>query len=139
MQDLDIWADQATLSESVHDVVELQFLVNGCDVATVAAASYTAVLPFAYFPSLKAAVLEFPLDVSLPLFLYARVLALFPIGRVNFIRASLPSSAQIISPLPATFTSAHEFLRELCLYPGSDTRSYTKLHYSSLTLRTNFR
>ncbi|XP_011501025.1 PREDICTED: uncharacterized protein LOC105364713 [Ceratosolen solmsi marchali] len=62
MQDLDIWADQVSLPENSHDVVDLQFLVNGCEVANVPASSYTAVLPFAYFPSLKAAVLEFPLD-----------------------------------------------------------------------------
>ncbi|XP_008207029.1 uncharacterized protein LOC100121217 isoform X1 [Nasonia vitripennis] len=62
MQDLDIWAEQPVLPTNERDATDLQFLVNGCDLATVPAATYTTVLPFAYFPSLKAVALEFPLD-----------------------------------------------------------------------------
>ncbi|KAG7190376.1 hypothetical protein KM043_006485 [Ampulex compressa] len=64
MQDLGIWKPYAsTASEaSVRDSTEISFLVNGCDVSSVSAARYIAVLPFAYFPSLHAVALEFPLD-----------------------------------------------------------------------------
>ena len=65
MQDLDIWADLPAPPTNVRDATDLQFLVNGCDVSSVPAATYSAVLPFAYFPSLKAVAVEFPLDVSL--------------------------------------------------------------------------
>ncbi|XP_066582477.1 uncharacterized protein [Prorops nasuta] len=63
MQDLGIWKSYPTDSkETVSDTTEVPFLINGCDVSTVSATRYVAVLPFAYFPSLHAAVLEFPLD-----------------------------------------------------------------------------
>uniref|UniRef100_A0ABD2WEF0 Serpin domain-containing protein n=2 Tax=Trichogramma kaykai TaxID=54128 RepID=A0ABD2WEF0_9HYME len=62
MQDLDIWADQPIQPTNARDATELQFLINGCEIAIVPAATYTAVLPFAYFPSLKAVGVEFPLD-----------------------------------------------------------------------------
>ncbi|KAJ8686921.1 hypothetical protein QAD02_022715 [Eretmocerus hayati] len=62
MQDLDIWPDQTALPTDQRDATELQFLVNGCEATNVPAATYTDVLPFAYFPSLKAVGLEFPLD-----------------------------------------------------------------------------
>ncbi|XP_043276421.1 uncharacterized protein Spn85F isoform X2 [Venturia canescens] len=41
---------------------EIAFLVNGCDYSRVTGAVYTAFLPFSYFPSLQASLLEFPLD-----------------------------------------------------------------------------
>lgn len=65
MQDLGIWKPYSTtLNEaSVRDSTEISFLVNGCDVSSVTASRYFAVLPFAYFPSLHAVALEFPLDV----------------------------------------------------------------------------
>ncbi|XP_029056392.2 flocculation protein FLO11-like isoform X2 [Osmia bicornis bicornis] len=64
MQDLGIWKPYSTsLNEaSVRDSTEISFLVNGCDVSSVTATRYIAVLPFAYFPSLHAVALEFPLD-----------------------------------------------------------------------------
>ncbi|XP_014205453.1 uncharacterized protein LOC106637255 [Copidosoma floridanum] len=62
MQDLNAWADQPALPTNVQDTTELQFLVNGCEPVQVPAAIYTTVLPFAYFPTLKAVGLEFPLD-----------------------------------------------------------------------------
>ncbi|KAF3424141.1 hypothetical protein E2986_00573, partial [Frieseomelitta varia] len=64
MQDLGIWKPYSTtLNEaSVRDSTEISFLVNGCDVSSVTASRYFAVLPFAYFPSLHAVALEFPLD-----------------------------------------------------------------------------
>ncbi|XP_014486900.1 PREDICTED: serine/threonine-rich protein adg2 [Dinoponera quadriceps] len=65
MQDLDIWKSYSTLSprESAEDSTsEIAFLVNGCDVYSVSGSRYIAVLPFAYFPSLHAVALEFPLD-----------------------------------------------------------------------------
>lgn len=68
MQDLDIWKSYSTISprESSGDSTsEITFLVNGCDVYSVSGSRYIAVLPFAYFPSLHAVALEFPLDVSL--------------------------------------------------------------------------
>lgn len=67
MQDLDIWKSYSTMSprESSGDSAsEIAFLVNGCDVYSVSGSRYIAVLPFAYFPSLHAVALEFPLDVS---------------------------------------------------------------------------
>lgn len=65
MQDLGIWKPYSiSLNEaSVRDSTEISFLVNGCDVSSVTASRYFAVLPFAYFPSLHAVALEFPLDV----------------------------------------------------------------------------
>ncbi|XP_017792939.1 PREDICTED: uncharacterized protein LOC108574805 [Habropoda laboriosa] len=64
MQDLGIWKPYSpSLNEaSVRDSTEISFLVNGCDVSSVTASRYFAVLPFAYFPSLHAVALEFPLD-----------------------------------------------------------------------------
>ncbi|XP_017764978.1 PREDICTED: mucin-3A-like [Eufriesea mexicana] len=64
MQDLGIWKPfSPSLNEaSVRDSTEISFLVNGCDVSSVTASRYFAVLPFAYFPSLHAVALEFPLD-----------------------------------------------------------------------------
>nr|XP_012146790.1 PREDICTED: location of vulva defective 1-like isoform X1 [Megachile rotundata] len=64
MQDLGIWKPySSSLNEaSVRDSTEISFLVNGCDVSSVTASRYIAVLPFAYFPSLHAVALEFPLD-----------------------------------------------------------------------------
>ncbi|XP_076240936.1 uncharacterized protein LOC143183296 [Calliopsis andreniformis] len=64
MQDLGIWKPySSSLSEaSVRDSTEISFLVNGCDVSSVTASRYFAVLPFAYFPSLHAVAIEFPLD-----------------------------------------------------------------------------
>ncbi|CAL7938577.1 unnamed protein product [Xylocopa violacea] len=64
MQNLGIWKPYSpTLNEaSVRDSTEISFLVNGCDVSSVTASRYFAVLPFAYFPSLRAVALEFPLD-----------------------------------------------------------------------------
>lgn len=64
MQDLGIWKPYAAgVSEaSVRDSTEISFLVNGCDVSSISASRYMAVLPFAYFPSLHAVALEFPLD-----------------------------------------------------------------------------
>ncbi|XP_019696320.1 mucin-17 isoform X2 [Harpegnathos saltator] len=65
MQDLDIWKSYSTMSprESPEDSTsEITFLVNGCDAYSVSGSRYTAVLPFAYFPSLQAVALEFPLD-----------------------------------------------------------------------------
>ncbi|CAK9824579.1 Zan [Anthophora retusa] len=64
MQDLGIWKPYSpNLNEaSVRDSTEISFLVNGCDVSSVTASRYFAVLPFAYFPSLHAVALEFPLD-----------------------------------------------------------------------------
>ncbi|CAL1686305.1 unnamed protein product [Lasius platythorax] len=67
MQDLEIWksySNPVNPSESpVGDsTAEISFLVNGCDVSSVSASRYIAVLPFAYFPSLHAVALEFPLD-----------------------------------------------------------------------------
>nr|XP_034179474.1 uncharacterized protein LOC117603946 isoform X2 [Osmia lignaria] len=64
MQDLGIWKPYSTSQNeaSVRDSTEISFLVNGCDVSSVTATRYIAVLPFAYFPSLHAVALEFPLD-----------------------------------------------------------------------------
>ncbi|XP_032665736.1 mucin-5AC isoform X2 [Odontomachus brunneus] len=65
MQDLDIWKSYSTMSprESSEDSTsEIAFLVNGCDIYSVSGSRYIAVLPFAYFPSLHAVALEFPLD-----------------------------------------------------------------------------
>lgn len=65
MQHLNIWRGAPEADEAaVRDSKQVEFLVNGCEVASVSAATYTAVLPFAYFPSLKAVAVEFPLDVS---------------------------------------------------------------------------
>lgn len=52
-------------SPTGDSIAEISFLVNGCDVSSISASRYIAVLPFAYFPSLHAVALEFPLDVSL--------------------------------------------------------------------------
>ncbi|XP_015126005.1 uncharacterized protein LOC107047716 [Diachasma alloeum] len=69
-----IWIDDAngwlgynpsgTLDDSIinEDMTDLQFLVNGCDPSTISTATYTAALPFAYIPSLRAFGVEFPLD-----------------------------------------------------------------------------
>jgi len=69
MQNLEIWKSYNTVNPSESFIedssAEMSFLVNGCDVSSVSASSYIAVLPFAYFPSLQAVALEFPLDVSL--------------------------------------------------------------------------
>ncbi|XP_029164006.1 chitinase-like protein PB1E7.04c [Nylanderia fulva] len=67
MQDLEIWksySNPVNPSESPagDSAAEISFLVNGCDVSSVSASRYIAVLPFAYFPSLHAVALEFPLD-----------------------------------------------------------------------------
>ncbi|XP_033208214.1 mucin-17-like isoform X2 [Belonocnema kinseyi] len=63
MQHLNIWRGPPEADEAaVRDSKQVEFLVNGCEVATVSAATYTAVLPFAYFPSLKVVAVEFPLD-----------------------------------------------------------------------------
>ncbi|EZA54909.1 Glutamate receptor delta-2 subunit [Ooceraea biroi] len=65
MQNLKIWKSYGTKSSesSTGDTTaEISFLVNGCDVSSVSASRYIAVLPFAYFPSLHAVALEFPLD-----------------------------------------------------------------------------
>lgn len=69
MQDLEIWKlsyNTANPGESStgDSSAEMSFLVNGCDISSVSASKYIAVLPFAYFPSLQAVALEFPLDVS---------------------------------------------------------------------------
>lgn len=66
MQNLGIWKAYPTVNNeaSVRDSTEISFLVNGCDVSSVMASRYVAVLPFAYFPSLQAVAVEFPLDVS---------------------------------------------------------------------------
>jgi len=69
MQNLEIWKSYNTVNPGESFIedssAEMSFLVNGCDVSSVSASSYIAVLPFAYFPSLQAVALEFPLDVSL--------------------------------------------------------------------------
>lgn len=69
MQNLEIWKSShntINADESNGDsTLEISFLVNGCDVSSISASTYIAVLPFAYFPSLHAVALEFPLDVSL--------------------------------------------------------------------------
>ncbi|XP_063978659.1 uncharacterized protein LOC135163284 [Diachasmimorpha longicaudata] len=52
-------ADDSGVNE---DMTDLQFLVNGCDPSTISTATYTAALPFAYIPSLRAFGVEFPLD-----------------------------------------------------------------------------
>ncbi|KAL6263496.1 hypothetical protein P5V15_006287 [Pogonomyrmex californicus] len=66
MQDLEIWKSYNTVnpgdSSAGDSSAEISFLVNGCDVSSVSASRYIAVLPFAYFPSLQAVALEFPLD-----------------------------------------------------------------------------
>ncbi|XP_011865673.1 PREDICTED: mucin-3A isoform X2 [Vollenhovia emeryi] len=67
MQDLEIWKTQYNTvnpgESSIGDSsAEMSFLVNGCDISSVSASRYIAVLPFAYFPSLQAVALEFPLD-----------------------------------------------------------------------------
>ncbi|KAK2575943.1 hypothetical protein KPH14_007305 [Odynerus spinipes] len=64
MQDLGIWKAYPVVTgeASVRDSTEISFLVNGCDVSSVMASRYVAVLPFAYFPSLRAVAVEFPLD-----------------------------------------------------------------------------
>ncbi|XP_014606975.1 PREDICTED: uncharacterized protein LOC106788324 [Polistes canadensis] len=64
MQDLGIWKTNPIVKNeaSVRDSTEISFLVNGCDVSSVMATRYVAVLPFAYFPSLQAVAVEFPLD-----------------------------------------------------------------------------
>lgn len=69
MQDLEIWKSYSAINSDESPVgdstAEISFLVNGCDVSSVSASRYIAVLPFAYFPSLHAVAVEFPLDVSL--------------------------------------------------------------------------
>lgn len=69
MQNLEIWKSYNTVNPSESSIgdssAEMSFLVNGCDISSVSASRYIAVLPFAYFPSLQAVALEFPLDVSL--------------------------------------------------------------------------
>lgn len=69
MQDLEIWKSYNPVnpgeSSAGDSSAEMSFLVNGCDISSVSASKYIAVLPFAYFPSLQAVALEFPLDVSL--------------------------------------------------------------------------
>ncbi|KYM75687.1 Leukocyte elastase inhibitor [Atta colombica] len=66
MQNLEIWKSYNTANPSESSngdtSAEMSFLVNGCDVSSVSASRYIAVLPFAYFPSLQAVALEFPLD-----------------------------------------------------------------------------
>ncbi|KAI4493974.1 hypothetical protein M0802_009350 [Mischocyttarus mexicanus] len=64
MQDLGIWKTHPIVKNeaTVRDSTEISFLVNGCDVSSVMASRYLAVLPFAYFPSLQAVAVEFPLD-----------------------------------------------------------------------------
>ncbi|XP_077271972.1 uncharacterized protein LOC143902710 isoform X2 [Temnothorax americanus] len=66
MQDLEIWKSYNTVNPGESSIgdssAEMSFLVNGCDVSSVSASRYIAVLPFAYFPSLQAVALEFPLD-----------------------------------------------------------------------------
>ncbi|KAH0948077.1 hypothetical protein HN011_004572 [Eciton burchellii] len=64
MQDLEIWKSYSAKSNesSMGDITEISFLVNDYDVSSVSASRYVAVLPFAYFPSLHAVALEFPLD-----------------------------------------------------------------------------
>ncbi|XP_072742879.1 uncharacterized protein Ir93a isoform X3 [Anoplolepis gracilipes] len=66
MQNLEIWKSYSTVnpgeSPAEDSSAEISFLVNGCDVSSVSASRYIAVLPFAYFPSLHAVALEFPLD-----------------------------------------------------------------------------
>ncbi|XP_071557260.1 uncharacterized protein [Temnothorax nylanderi] len=66
MQDLEIWKSYNTVNPGEPSIgdssAEMSFLVNGCDVSSVSASRYIAVLPFAYFPSLQAVALEFPLD-----------------------------------------------------------------------------
>ncbi|KAG5340159.1 ILEU inhibitor, partial [Acromyrmex heyeri] len=66
MQNLEIWKSYNTVNPSESSIgdssAEMSFLVNGCDVSSVSASRYIAVLPFAYFPSLQAVALEFPLD-----------------------------------------------------------------------------
>jgi hypothetical protein len=70
MQDLEIWKSYSAKSNesSMGDITEISFLVNDYDVSSVSASRYVAVLPFAYFPSLHAVALEFPLDVSQKLY-----------------------------------------------------------------------
>ncbi|XP_012063403.1 PREDICTED: uncharacterized protein LOC105626714 [Atta cephalotes] len=66
MQNLEIWKSYNTANPSESSngdtSAEMSFLVNGCDISSVSASRYIAVLPFAYFPSLQAVALEFPLD-----------------------------------------------------------------------------
>ncbi|XP_025267198.1 uncharacterized protein LOC105259579 isoform X1 [Camponotus floridanus] len=66
MQNLEIWKSSYNTinadESSNGDSAEISFLVNGCDVSSISASTYIAVLPFAYFPSLHAVALEFPLD-----------------------------------------------------------------------------
>ncbi|XP_028045080.2 cell wall protein PRY3 [Monomorium pharaonis] len=66
MQNLEIWKSYNTVNPSDSSIgdssAEMSFLVNGCDISSVSASRYIAVLPFAYFPSLQAVALEFPLD-----------------------------------------------------------------------------
>ncbi|XP_018308139.1 pheromone-regulated protein PRM7 isoform X2 [Mycetomoellerius zeteki] len=66
MQNLEIWKSYNTVNPSESSIgdssAEMSFLVNGCDISSVSASRYIAVLPFAYFPSLQAVALEFPLD-----------------------------------------------------------------------------
>jgi len=70
MQNLEIWKSYSTKSNesSMGDITEISFLVNDCDISSVSASRYIAILPFAYFPSLHAVALEFPLDVSQKLY-----------------------------------------------------------------------
>ncbi|XP_050459335.1 uncharacterized protein LOC126855576 isoform X1 [Cataglyphis hispanica] len=66
MQNLEIWKSYSAINPDESPVgdstAEISFLVNGCDVSSVSASRYIAVLPFAYFPSLHAVAVEFPLD-----------------------------------------------------------------------------
>lgn len=68
MQDLDIWKSYSMVNPddvpAEDSASEISFLVNGCDISSVSASRYITVLPFAYFPSLNAVAIEFPLDVS---------------------------------------------------------------------------
>ncbi|XP_011166012.1 mucin-5AC isoform X2 [Solenopsis invicta] len=66
MQNLEIWKSYNTVNPADSSIgdssAEMSFLVNGCEISSVSASRYIAVLPFAYFPSLQAVALEFPLD-----------------------------------------------------------------------------
>lgn len=66
MQNLEIWKSHNIANPGESSIgdssAEMSFLVNGCDLSSVSASRYIAVLPFAYFPSLQAVALEFPLD-----------------------------------------------------------------------------
>ncbi|KAK0094418.1 hypothetical protein PV326_010921 [Microctonus aethiopoides] len=74
IDDLNGWQDYSSTFDDDDDddiggipdqgSAQLNFLVHGCDVSTISTTSYTAIFPFAYFPSLRALALEFPLDDS---------------------------------------------------------------------------